>query len=163
MCFGFILSFSSVKLSLLFLTLFSSQARDLTVEPEKRKSTITSVASYILQAKGTLGFWTFVYVACEFLNLLFVLLNVYVTDLFLGAFSTYGLKVLAYMDQDSELRTDPLATVFPKMTKCIFHLFGPSGNVMRFDALCIMPLNILNEKIFVFLYFWYVLDRKSVV
>jgi hypothetical protein len=130
----------------------------LTVDPAKKKSTIVSTASYILNSKGTLGFRTFVYIACEFLNLLVVLANIYVTDLFLGrAFSTYGPKVLAYLDEDSEFRTDPLATVFPKMTKCIFHLFGPSGNVMRFDALCIMPMNILNEKIFVFLYFWYVL------
>ena len=40
------------------------------------------------------------------------------------------------------------------MTKCTFHKFGPSGTVQKFDGLCVLPLNIINEKIYVFLWFW---------
>ena len=47
--------------------------------------------------------------------------------------------------------------VFPKVTKCTFHKFGPSGTIMRIDGLCILPLNIVNEKIYVFLWFWFIL------
>ena len=45
----------------------------------------------------------------------------------------------------------------PKMTKCTFRKFGPSGTVEAIDALCVMPLNNANEKIYVFLWFWFAL------
>ena len=44
--------------------------------------------------------------------------------------------------------------IFPRMTKCTFHKFGASGEVEKHDALCILPLNIVNEKIYIFLWFW---------
>lgn len=53
-------------------------------------------------------------------------------------------------------RGDPMDIVFPKVTKCTFHKFGPSGTIEKFDGLCILPLNILNEKIYVFLWFWFI-------
>ena len=43
------------------------------------------------------------------------------------------------------------------MTKCTFHKFGPSGTVQRIDGLCVLPLNIVNEKIYVFLWFWFII------
>jgi hypothetical protein len=44
--------------------------------------------------------------------------------------------------------------IFPSQAKCDYFNFGPSGTIQRIDALCILPQNIVNEKIFVFLYFW---------
>lgn len=44
--------------------------------------------------------------------------------------------------------------VFPRVTKCTFHKFGASGTIQKHDALCVLALNILNEKIFIFLWFW---------
>ena len=44
--------------------------------------------------------------------------------------------------------------IFPRMTKCTFHKFGTSGEIEKHDALCILPLNIFNEKIYIFLWFW---------
>ena len=46
------------------------------------------------------------------------------------------------------------AFVFPKQAKCKMYMFGPSQTVVRLDALCILPHNVINEKIFVFLYMW---------
>ena len=43
------------------------------------------------------------------------------------------------------------------MTKCTFHKFGTSGEIEKHDALCILPLNIFNEKIYIFLWFWMLL------
>jgi len=37
-----------------------------------------------------------------------------------------------------------------------FQKFGPSGSLQKHDALCVLPLNIINEKIYVFLYLWFV-------
>ena len=41
------------------------------------------------------------------------------------------------------------------MTKCTFHQFGSSGDVERHDALCILAVNHVNEKIFVVIWFWF--------
>jgi hypothetical protein len=32
-----------------------------------------------------------------------------------------------------------------------------TGSVQNHDALCVLPLNILNEKIFIFLWFWFII------
>ena len=34
-----------------------------------------------------------------------------------------------------------------QVTKCTFHKYGPSGTVTRHDGLCILALNIINEKV----------------
>ena len=51
--------------------------------------------------------------------------------------------------------------IFPRMTKCTFHKFGVSGEVEKHDALCILPLNIVNEKIYIFIWFWYIFAFAS--
>lgn len=51
---------------------------------------------------------------------------------------------------------DPMDKVFPKVAKCQFSKYGPSGSVQNHDALCVLPLNIINEKIYIFIYFWFV-------
>jgi innexin len=76
---------------------------------------------------------------------------------FEGAFITFGLEVIAFAERDQEDRLDPMIYVFPRMTKCTFHKFGASGEVEKHDALCILPLNIVNEKIYIFLWFWFLI------
>lgn len=46
--------------------------------------------------------------------------------------------------------------LFIQVTKCTFHKYGPSGTIQTIDGLCILPLNIINEKIYVFLWFWFI-------
>ena len=58
---------------------------------------------------------------------------------------------------EPEDRIDPMSRIFPKMTKCIFHKYGGSGTIQRFDALCVLSMNILNEKIYIFLWFWLII------
>ena len=65
-------------------------------------------------------------------------------------------QVLSFVDMEPEDRVDPMSRVFPKMTKCIFHKYGGSGTIQRFDALCVLGMNILNEKIYIFLWFWFI-------
>lgn len=80
------------------------------------------------------------------------------TDKFLGgAFLTYGTDVVSFSNMNQENRTDPMVAVFPRVTKCIFHKFGPSGSIQKHDALCVLALNILNEKIYIFLWFWFII------
>lgn len=39
----------------------------------------------------------------------------------------------------------------------MFKAYGPSGTVQNFDAFCVLPVNILNEKVFIFLWFWFII------
>ena len=95
--------------------------------------------------------------ACEVLNFVNVIGQIFFIDTFLdGEFSTYGMRVFEYSGLEFEDRPDPMAVVFPKVTKCTFHKYGPSGTVQLHDGLCVLPTNIINEKIYIFLWLWLV-------
>lgn len=70
---------------------------------------------------------------------------------------TYGTEVLYWSDADPETRTDPLQEVFPRITKCEFHRYGSSGTIEKHDAMCVLALNIINEKIYVMMWFWFII------
>jgi len=104
------------------------------------------------------NFYAFRFFVCELLNFINVVGQIYFMDMFLGGeFTTYGVDVIQFTELEPEDRPDPMAKVFPKVTKCTFHKYGPSGTVQRIDGLCVLPLNIVNEKIYVFLWFWFVI------
>ncbi|XP_021925139.1 innexin inx3 [Zootermopsis nevadensis] len=97
------------------------------------------------------------YFLCEALNFINVVGNIFFVDVFLGgAFLKYGTDVVRYSGLNQENRTDPMIVVFPRVTKCTFHKFGPSGSIQKHDALCVLALNVLNEKIYIFLWFWFI-------
>lgn len=104
------------------------------------------------------NFWAYRYFFCELLALINVGGQMLLLDRFFdGTFFTYGIEVMSFADRDQEDRIDPMIYVFPRMTKCTFHKFGTSGNIEKHDALCILPLNIVNEKIYIFIWFWLLL------
>jgi len=132
------------------------------VDEETRKDRKTVLVNYFTENRQNHNFYAFRFFACEFLNLVNVLFQIYFMDFFLdGEFTTYGSEVLAMTEMENDQRTDPMARVFPKITKCTFHKFGASGSVQKFDGICVLPLNIINEKIYVFLWFWFVLLAVS--
>lgn len=97
--------------------------------------------------------WSNKLIFCEFLNLLNLCLQIYFTHLFLGRqFLSLGSD---FIKDDFTGMMDTLDVVFPKVTKCHFHKYGASGSIQKHDALCVMALNVINEKIFTFLWFWY--------
>ena len=101
--------------------------------------------------------WAYYLSFCEVLNFINVLAQIYITDSFLGgAFMNLGPSIVDYKSNGDDT-TNPLDVVFPKITKCTFHKYGPSGSIQNFDALCVMALNIVNEKIYTFLWFWFII------
>jgi hypothetical protein len=123
-----------------------------------RQEQISLLVDYLKANLTYHNTYFYYFVFCEFLNFFNVVAQMYIVDAFLGgAFSTYGLDVLSNSETDQEFRTDPMVKVFPRMTKCTFHRYGSSGDVQRHDALCILPLNIINEKIYIFLWFWFII------
>ncbi|XP_068235260.1 innexin inx2-like isoform X2 [Palaemon carinicauda] len=102
--------------------------------------------------------WALKFFFCEFLNLGVVIGMIFFTNWFLGGeFLNYGASVIEILGQDPENRTDPMSRVFPKMTKCIFKTFGSSGTIQIHDVMCLIATNIINEKIYVFLWVWLII------
>nr|CAD7404921.1 unnamed protein product [Timema poppensis] len=125
------------------------QVRD-SVVPSKvtRDANILLVRKAFLQRLHINRPWASWLILCELLNAVNVIFQIVMMDCFLGgAFLTLAPDWL-----NSEVNM--LDIVFPKVTKCIFHKYGPSGTIQNHDAMCVMALNVVNEKIYVFLWFW---------
>ncbi|KAH8022445.1 hypothetical protein HPB51_024544 [Rhipicephalus microplus] len=116
------------------------------------------VIDYLVNNRGYHGGYFFGFVFTEMLYFVNVVAQIFVMDRFLGGeFSTYGIRVIEFTEWHWEARYDPMIKVFPRMTKCTFHMFGTSGDLQKHDAVCVLPINIINEKIYVFLWFWFVI------
>ncbi|XP_015787864.1 innexin inx2 [Tetranychus urticae] len=93
---------------------------------------------------------------CEVFYMIHLVCQVWFTNMFLGgAFLYLGLEWLSFAHASIDYRYDPLIRVFPRLTKCSFQKFGFSGTIETIDTLCFLPLNIVNEKIYVVLWFWF--------
>lgn len=127
------------------------------ISQESKTTNLQLLVSYLREnaGKSNLTFWIFCF--SETLNLVNVIFQMLIMNRFLGGeFIKYGINVLAFTEWDWSLRYDPMIKVFPRLTKCTFHRYGSSGDVQKHDAMCILPINIINEKIYIFLWFWFV-------
>jgi len=50
-----------------------------------------------------------------------------------------------------------MEVIFPRLTKCNFYKYGPSGTIQNIDAMCILAQNVLNEKIYLLLWIWFLI------
>lgn len=130
----------------------------LTAPIEERRMRQNRIVEYLLISLKTHNGYSFGYFICELLNFINVVGNIFFVDKFLGgAFMTYGTDVIKFSNMNQETRFDPMIEIFPRLTKCTFHKFGPGGSPQKHDTLCVLALNILNEKIYIFLWFWFII------
>ncbi|CAO1416601.1 unnamed protein product [Diamesa serratosioi] len=144
----------------ILLTKFLEREEDLTINKTytiyskptitKRVKRITTAFMKHIEINRN---WSNKLIFCELLNLANLCLQIHLTHLFLGK-QFYALGV-DFINDDFTGEMDTLDVVFPKVTKCHFHKYGASGSIQKHDALCVMALNVINEKIFTFLWFWY--------
>jgi len=128
------------------------------IEKNERHDRLNIIVKYFKINRGKHGLYAAKFFLCEFLNLVNVIGQMFFVDMFLGGeFSKYGMEAMTFSEMDASKRADPMAVVFPKVTKCTFHKYGPSGSIQTHDGLCVLPLNIINEKIYVFMWLWFVL------
>jgi len=125
------------------------------MKDDERESKEDCLADYIVQTKGYHCEWALQCLGAQFIYLVNVVGQIFFTDCFLGwEFSKYGVSAASFTELDEEERVDPMSKVFPRVTKCTFQKYGPSGTIQNHDAQCVLPINIINEKIYVFLWFW---------
>jgi len=82
----------------------------------------------------------------------FVVLNI-----FLGMdFASYGLDVMTALVQGQEWRGESNISVrFPRVTMCDFKI-RRLGQLQTYTVQCVLPINLFNEMIYLFIWFWMV-------
>ncbi|KAK3083046.1 hypothetical protein FSP39_012546 [Pinctada imbricata] len=80
--------------------------------------------------------------------------QLYLLNLFLGTeFNIYGFEVLDSLWKGEDWTYSPR---FPRVTLCDFEI-RQLTNLQRWTVQCVLPINLFNEKMFIFLWFWLVL------
>jgi hypothetical protein len=116
---------------------------------EKKKQ----VAEYFVASLGYNNYYGFMYVACELLNFVCVVGQMWFLNVVTGeAFSTYGLDALNYALMDEGKENDPFDVGFPVVAKCTFNTYGYGGNIQPNSGICSLPLNSVSRGFFAF--FW---------
>lgn len=128
------------------------------LEESEKEYDIEAVVSYFMRHRSQHQSYATRFFICEVLNLVNVMGQIFFINKFLGGmFTTYGTQVIRFLNEDPEVRYDPMTMIFPKMTKCRFHRYGTSGDIQKHDSICLLPLNIINEKVYIFLWFWLII------
>jgi len=109
--------------------------------------------------------WYFAnFVMCEILNFVLLFAQFQMTDNFLSKkFRWYGWEAFEYYYYytEEERRSpemglkNPMCRVFPTVTSCNLPNVGAGGGEQVHNGLCVLTQNIINEKIFLILWWWY--------
>lgn len=127
------------------------------VNDDVKKNRIEALTAYFQNSLNGHTFYVARYSICEILNFINVIGQMFITNRFLGGtFLTYGTEVVSFSQLEQSNRTDPMIMVFPRVTKCTFHIIGPGGDPQNKDSICVLPVNIINEKIYIVLWFWFI-------
>merc|ERR1712226_446251 len=109
-----------------------------------------------LQGKWTTKTYYLKFLVCQCLALLVLILNFYGTNQFLDKkFALYGINVVEYHMEPGEL-VDPMCNTFPTRVSCQFNYTGFGGGTSSLNGYCLLTQNIMNEKIYLALWFWFV-------
>ncbi|XP_040566683.1 innexin inx2 [Lepeophtheirus salmonis] len=135
---------------------------------EAKKHLIPSDSADIIAKQYALLFRTIIrrnnsyfakYFFCEVLNVVIVIWNIYATDGFLGGkFVHYGSQVWRFYrmgSRERKLNVNPMCALFPTVTSCQFPSGAVTGSLNVDHAMCVLSLNIINDKIFLLEWFWF--------
>ena len=69
-----------------------------------------------------------------------------------GKFLSYGMKTLLYYqlpheEQKISVLANPMCEAFPRIVVCDYHRFGFVGLQEKVNAICILALNVINDKV----------------
>jgi len=95
---------------------------------------------------------------CELLYLINVILQFVLFDKFLGGkFFSYGTDAMSYFQDTNPLAINPMEKVFPLTTSCDMTWGGVTGEKEETSQQCLLSQNIINDKITLILWFWFVI------
>jgi len=116
---------------------------------------VSGLAKYLYINKDSFNGYAGKFLMCEFANLVNVLVQIYFMDVFLdGEFIAYG---TSFFTDPVHMHHKNMESVFPKVTMCTMPNFGVSGKIVNHSGICTLPVNIISEKIYVFLFVWMII------
>jgi len=144
----------------------TTEANSSTIASDKERLNVVldRFVSYFtsVMRQNTIYFAKFV--LCELLNVVVLAFNFYITNAFFSnKWGRYGFKVIDYYQhtalerQSADAPLNPMCNIFPTVVSCDLKTIGTSGGEQNWNGLCILSQNIINQWIFLVLYFWYVL------
>jgi len=90
---------------------------------------------------------------CQTACLILTVSQLYAIDMVLGyQFLSIGSNLL-----NLDIINQALTKVFPKVVKCSMIYMGPSGNPVNNSGMCTLPINIINEKIYLVMWIWFII------
>ena len=105
--------------------------------------------------------WYFtMFVLCELLNCSILFFNFWICDIFLnGKFFYYGYNVVEYMlmtkeQQEHPKTINPFCSTFPLEVSCTVPNVGAAGGMQQHNGLCVLSQNVINEKMYLAVWFW---------
>ncbi|KAL6743212.1 hypothetical protein Aduo_016285 [Ancylostoma duodenale] len=121
---------------------------------EKRRVIVHKTVT-CLNYQYSSGFVSAVYLFTKALYLVNVVLQLWLMNYFLGTnkHQWYGLGVIKDIVNGVEWET---SGYFPRSAICDFEV-RQVANIQKYSVQCVLVINIFNEKIFVILWFWYLL------
>jgi len=121
------------------------------------------VEKYVKYFRSTLhhnNLYFFKFVVCEFLNVAMLYFNFYLTDTFLqGRFKYYGWDVMMFYQKsrrEQKVSVNPFCAAFPTEVSCSVPNIGAAGSGQSHNGLCVLSQNIINEKMYLAIWFWLV-------
>lgn len=133
------------------------------LEGDDMEGAVTSaiVEKYVKYFKAVLhhnnGYF-FRFVICEILNYILLVTNLILTDKFLqGRFLSYGWDVIQYYQKtpkERRISINPFCATFPTEVSCTVPTVGAAGGAQEHNGLCVLSQNVINEKIYLFIWFW---------
>lgn len=125
----------------------------------ERRVKVERTMRYILNLPGSYHTsYVIKYLFCETLSFLILMFNAYLLNMIFNDFwQIYSPALWAVLHNDFKTWVWYTTRLFPKMAKCDFQMYGSSGTIAYYDTLCVLPLNVVNDKIFLFIYCWYVI------
>merc|ERR1712045_558253 len=125
-------------------------------DQEEKRDILVDFFTKNVHNKYNIYFWGFIMM--ETCNWVIVLIQFGLTNVFLHyKFSSYGVDVLNYYrlpEEEQREHRNPMCNTFPRIASCDYWRWGSGGKQENINAICILGLNHINDKIFLLLLWW---------
>ena len=112
---------------------------------------VASLGNFLLSHRGWFNSCALKLLFCQVVALVFTVGQMYLMDLVLAnQFLSFGSHFFSL-----GMLSEALTVVFPKVVKCSMSYHGVSGNIENNSGMCTLPINIVNEKIYLVLWLWF--------
>jgi len=109
---------------------------------------VASLGKFLLSHSGWFNCCAFKLLLWQVVALILTVCQMYIMDLYLASqYLSLGTELMSF-----EKLNEALTVVFPKVVKCSMNYHGVSGNIVSNSGMCTLPINIINEKIYLVLW-----------